>query len=63
MLVVVILLMTCLIKYMFQIKKVLNLSVFNMIPDLNESKILTKHISCECRCKFDEIKWVKPVVE
>ena len=56
MLVVVILLMTCLIKYMFQIKKVLNLSVFNMIPDLNESKILTKHISCECRCKFDEIK-------
>ena len=31
----------------------LNLSVFNMITGINESKILTKHISCECKCKFD----------
>ena len=30
----------------------LNLSVFNTITTINESKILTKHISCECRCKF-----------
>ena len=26
----------------------LNLSVFNMITEINESKILTNHISCEC---------------
>ena len=26
----------------------LNLSVFNMITGINESKTLTKHISCEC---------------
>ena len=31
----------------------LNLSVFNMITKINESKTLTKHISCECECKFD----------
>ena len=24
-----------------------------MIPEINESKKLTKHISCECKCKFD----------
>ena len=32
----------------------LNLSVFNMITGINESKTLTKHISCKCKCKFDE---------
>ena len=31
----------------------LNLSVFNMIAGINESKTLTRHISCECNCKFD----------
>ena len=30
----------------------LNLSVFNMITGI-KLKILTKHISCECKCKFD----------
>ena len=34
----------------------LNLSVFNMITGINESKTLTKDISCECKCRFDEIK-------
>ena len=34
----------------------LNLSVFNMITGINESKTLTKHISCECKCKFDRKK-------
>ena len=24
-----------------------------MITEINESKILTKHVSCECKCKFD----------
>ena len=33
--------------------KDLNRSVFNMITGINESKSLTKHISCECKCKFD----------
>ena len=31
----------------------LNLSVLNMIAGKNESKTLTKHISRECKCKFD----------
>ena len=31
----------------------LNLSVFNNITGINESKTLTKHISCKCKCKFD----------
>ena len=26
---------------------------FNMITRINESRILTKHISCKCECKFD----------
>ena len=30
-----------------------NLSVFNMITGINESKTLTKHILCECKCRFD----------
>ena len=30
-----------------------NLSVFNMITRKKELKTLTKHISCECKCKFD----------
>ena len=34
----------------------LNLSIFSMITGLNESKTLTKHISCECKCKLDEAK-------
>ena len=31
----------------------LSLSVFNMITGINESKTSTKHVSCECTCKFD----------
>ena len=31
----------------------LNLSVFNMITEINESKTLAKHISCESKCTFD----------
>ena len=44
--------MIYLIKYVFQIKQDLNLSVFNMITGINESKTLTWHISCECKCRF-----------
>ena len=35
----------------------LNLSVFNMIPGINEPKALTKYISCECKCRFDGRKY------
>ena len=38
---------------MFQIKQELNPSVFNMIKGINESNTLTKHISCECKSRFD----------
>ena len=31
----------------------LNLSVLNMITGPNKSKTLTKHTSCECKCRFD----------
>ena len=31
----------------------LNLSVFNMVTEGNESKTWTNHISCECKCKFE----------
>ena len=34
----------------------LNLTVFNMITGINESKTLTKHISCEFKYKFDSRK-------
>ena len=34
----------------------LNLSVFNMITGINESKTLAKHISCKYICKFDGTK-------
>ena len=30
-----------------------NLCVFNMITRTNQLKTLVKHISCECKCKFD----------
>ena len=33
----------------------LNLSVFNMIFEINESRTLTKDI-CECKCRFDRTK-------
>ena len=54
----VILLMTYLIKYVFQIKQDLKLSMFNKIAGVNESKTVTKHISWECKCKFDGRKCI-----
>ena len=50
---VVILLMTYLINYMFQIKQDLNVNVLNMITGINEQKTLTKDVSCKYKCKFD----------
>ena len=37
---------------MFQTKDYLNLNVFNLIVGINESKTLTKLISCKCKCRF-----------
>ena len=34
----------------------LNLSMFSMVTGINESKILRKYISCQCKCRFDERK-------
>ena len=34
-----------------------NLNVFNMIAKINESKTLTKHISCDCKCIFHGRKY------
>ena len=31
-----------------------------MITEKNESKLLTKDISCECKCRFD---WKKNVIQ
>ena len=45
--------MTYLIEYVLQIKQDLNLSIFNIITEINESEILTKHIPCKCYCTFD----------
>ena len=33
--------------------KELNLSVLSHITGINKLKTLTKHISCECKCRFD----------
>ena len=49
--------MTYPIKYVFQIKQDLNLSVFNMITRINEFITLTNDTSCEFKCKFDGRKY------
>ena len=49
---VAILLMTYPIPYTFQIKAK-SLSFFKMITAINESKILTKYVSCKCERKSD----------
>ena len=49
--------MTYPIKYVFQKTEDLNLSVLNMITGINESKTLTNHLSCKCKCKFDGRKY------
>ena len=50
---VVMLLMTSLKKHVFPVKQDVNVKVLNMITRTNEAKTLVKHISCECKCKFN----------
>ena len=33
--------------------KGINVKVFNMTENKNETKIMIKHISCDCKCKFN----------
>ena len=33
--------------------KDINIKVFNMIANKNEAKTMAKHISCDCKCKFN----------
>ena len=45
--------MSYLQKYGFQRKKVVNIKAFNMITKKNEAKTMAKHISRDCKCKFN----------
>ena len=41
-------------KYMcFEKTKDISVEVFNMLKNKNEAKTMTKHISCDCKCKFN----------
>ena len=33
--------------------KDINVKAFNMIANKNQTKTMTKHISCDCKCKFN----------
>ena len=33
--------------------KDLNLNMFNIVTEIDDSKTLTNHVSWECKCKFD----------
>ena len=45
--------MSYLQKYGFQRKKVVNIKAFNMITKKNEAKTMAKHISRDCKWKFN----------
>ena len=33
--------------------KYINVKAFNMIANKNDAEAMTKHISCDCKCKFN----------
>ena len=35
--------------------KYINVKVFNMITNKDEANAMTKHVSCDCKCKFNSI--------
>ena len=45
-------LMSYLQKYVSR-KKNINVTVYNIITDKNKAKTMAKHISCDCKCKFN----------
>ena len=50
---VVVLLLSYLQKYVFQVTKDVNVKEFHMITSKNEAKTLVKHIWCDYKCKFN----------
>ena len=40
-------------SYLLWKKQKTNVKVFEMIANKNEAKTMTKHISCDCKCKFN----------
>ena len=38
-------------------KKDIIVKVFNILTNENGAKIMAKHISCNCKCKFNSTKW------
>ena len=44
--------MSYLQKYVFQ-KRDINVKSFNMITNKSKVKTMAKHISCDCKCKFN----------
>ena len=45
--------MTYSIKHVSNKTEDLNLGMLNIIAGINESKALTRHVSCKCKCKLD----------
>ena len=45
--------------YLFDKTKLVQINVFDVITEMNESKALTKHISCDSKCKFDDINAIQ----
>ena len=37
-------------------KKGVNVKAFNMITNKNEAKTMTKHVSCDYKCRFNNTK-------
>ena len=35
----------------------MNVKVFNTMAGINESKSVVKHVSCNCKCRFNGIKY------
>ena len=40
-------------KYLFQKKQPTNFKAFSIITNKNDAKAIAKHISCDCKCKFN----------
>ena len=49
------------LEYVVQIKKIMNVKVFSLIPRVNKTRFLIQIESCECKCRLNEnvcnLKW------